>query len=311
LRMVTLSICVLLTVLSVLSPVLVVYVNRVSYSRTVSLGYFSNLTVRDNSAGFVHEELRESFPIPLEAVNSQALSGPVQVGAWGDEASVGNMGVQVEIQTNAYNVSSQGTDAFWVGDVLSDGTFVQFGYIILSSGYYCVNGHVTSAGTSCLGDGNIGYADARWFWSYFPNARDVTDWYYEFGSANSAGYNGTWHLYSIQPSASGDWAFVMDGVLVFSSNFPVTVSTSPAHLVAEKASGPYLSQLGPVEFRDLAYFGNSLWHAASSLTLIDGCGLADGATCTFPTAYGVELAGPNDVIAGSGIPLPESDQLVW
>ena len=292
--MVTLSLCVLLMALPIFSAVLISNGDRTSPWRVVTV-----------------EELLVSFPKPLQAVDSQALNQPVQVGAWGDEASVGNMGVQVAIQTNAYNVSSHGTDAFWVGDVLSDGAFVQFGFILPSPGYYCLNGHVTGAGTSCLGAGNIGFADARWFWSYFPNARDVTDWYYGFGSANSAGVNGTWHLYSIQPSASGDWAFVLDGAPVYSSNVPVTSSTSPAHLVAEKASGPYLSQLGPVEFRGLAYLGNSLWHATSSLTVIDGCGSADSNTCTGSTAYGVELAGPNDVIAGSGVPLPESGLLGW
>jgi len=291
--MIALSLFVLLIALSLLSPV--------SYGNGTLLSQVLTAEV---------SHLR--FPMPLQAVDSQGLTQPVQVGAWGDETSIGNMGVQVEIQTNAYNVSSQGTDAFWVGDVLSDGTFVQFGYIIASAGYYCLNGHVTDAQTSCLGvEGNIGFADARWFWSYFPNAHDVSDWYYGFGSANSAGYNGTWHLYSIQPSASGDWSFVMDGAPVYSSDVPVKTSTSPAHLVAEKASGTYLSQLGPVEFRGLAYLGNNLWHATSSLTLIDGCGFADTNLCTVSAAYGVELAGPNDVIAGSGVPLPESGQLVW
>jgi hypothetical protein len=292
--MVTLSSCVLLTILSILSAFMISYGNRTTPSPVVTV-----------------EESHLSFPVPLQAVNSQTLDEPVQVGAWGDEASVGNLGVQVEIQTNAYNVSSQGTDAFWVGDVLSDGSFVQFGYILPSPGYYCLNGHVTSTGTSCLAAGNIGFADARWFWSYFPNTRDVSDWYYGFGFANSAGVNGTWHLYSIQPSALGEWTFLLDGAPVYSSEVPVTASISPAHLVAEKASGPYLSQLGPVEFRDLAYLGNRLWHATSSLTPIEGCGLAESNTCTVSTAYGVELAGPNDVIAGSGVPLPESGQLVW
>jgi hypothetical protein len=104
----------------------------------------------------------------------------------------------------------------------------------------------------------------------------------------------------------------MDGVTVFSSNFPSTLSSSPAHLVAEQTSGPYLSQLGPVEFRGLAYLGNdSLWHGTSSLSLIDGCGAAADGSCSVSNAYGVESTGPNDVIAGSGVPTPAGDQLVW
>jgi len=256
----------------------------------------------------------EGFPRTPQAVNSsQAFNQPIQVGAWGDEASVGNNGVQVEIQTNAYNVSSQGNDAFWVGDVLSDGSFVQFGYLILSPGYYCIRGHVTENGSSCLGEGdNVGFSDARWFWAYFPNVQVVNNWYYGFGSANSAGSNGTWHLYSILPSASGDWTFSMDGARVYSSNFPSSTSRSPAHLVAEKASGPYLSQLGPVEFRGLAYLGSdSVWHATSSLAPIDGCGSAGSNPCSVSTAYGVESAGPNDVIAGSSVSNSDPGQPIW
>jgi len=255
-----------------------------------------------------------SFPHPFQAVgNDDSSNEPVQVGAWGDSASVGNSGVQVEIQTNAYNVSGQ-DDAFWVGDVLSDGSFVQFGYLLMPPGYYCLYAQVTAAGTTCLGGSdNVGFSDARWFWSYFPNSQVVSDWYYGFGAANSAGSNGTWHLYSILPGLSHDWVFMMDGAPVYSSNFLSTTSSSPAHLVAEKASGPFLSQLGPVEFRGLAYLGNdSIWHATSSLSLIDGCGEADNGQCVIPNAYGVESVGPNDVIAGSSSPSDsEPGQLVW
>lgn len=163
--MVTLSLCILLTALSLMTPALISHANRTSLTRVA--------TVPHDSESFFRKEPPLSFPKPLQAVDdSQALNQPVQIGAWGDEASVGNTGVQVEIRTNAYNVSNLETDAFWVGDVLSDGAFVQFGYIIPSPGYYCLNGHVTGEGTSCLGAAdNIGFSDARWFWSYFPNVR--------------------------------------------------------------------------------------------------------------------------------------------
>jgi len=255
-----------------------------------------------------------SFPKPFQAVTGAGQPDPpVQVGAWGDGASVGNLGVQVEIQTNTYNVSVGQDDAFWVGDVLSDTSFVQFGYLIMPPGYYCLNAHVTMSGTTCTGaSDNIGFADARWFWSYFPNAQDVNEWFYGFGPANSAGSNTTWHLYSIQPGLSGGWDFVLDGVTVYSSTFAVTSSSSPVHLVAEKASGPYLSQLGPVEFRNLAYLGNdTAWHATSSLSSIDGCGGAYENACNVSAAYGIESIGPNDVLAGSGVSAPTAGELVW
>ncbi len=255
-----------------------------------------------------------AFLQPLDSVNdSQTTGHHVQVGAWGNVDSVGNEGVQAEIQTKSYNVSNQGQDAFWVGDVLNNDAFIQFGYLILSPGYYCLSAHVMTNGTSCSGSADtIGFSDVRWFWAYFPNMQVVSDWYYEFGPGNSAGLNNTWNLYSIQPSASGDWSFQMDGVTVYSTNFPSATSTSPAHVVAEKASGSYLAPLGPVEFRNLAYLGNdTLWHGTSSLTPIDGCGYGDSLPCNFTIPYGVVSVGANDIVAGSNVTTPSVNQPLW
>jgi PKD repeat protein len=306
LRSAHLSLCVLLTALSLSAPVFVPHGLLAGAAKT-------NPIHSNHPEDFAHDT-HLSFPKPFQAVNdSGGADPPVQVGAWGDQASVGNSGVQVEIQTNSYNVSGGQDDAFWVGDVLGDGSFVQFGYLIMPPGYYCLSAQVTASGTVCSGTSdNVGFSDARWFWAYFPNAQVVNDWYYGFGTANSVGSNGTWHLYSIQPGPSGDWSFGLDGVTIYSSNFPSTSSTSPVHLVAEKASGPYLSQLGPVEFRGLAYLGNDTqWHATSSLNPIDGCGAADNDPCTVSTAYGVESVGPNEVLAGSSVSAPDPGQLVW
>lgn len=253
-----------------------------------------------------------AFPAPLLSVNdSQTTGHHVQIGAWANEDSVGNAGVQVEILTNSYNASGQ--DAFWVGDVLSNGAFVQFGYSILPQGYYCLSGHVAYNGTGCMGIAdNVGFSDARWFWEYFPNMQMVGDWYYGFGPANSAGMNGTWHLYSIQPTASATWSFQLDDMTVYSTNFPSSVSSAAAHVVAEKAAGSYLTQLGPVEFRNLAYLGNdTLWHGTSSLSPIDGCGYGDSLPCNMIIPYGVAAVRANDIVAGSNVSAPVVDQPIW
>ena len=314
LRPAHLSSCLILMALFLFATLLIPHSIQAKVWRPAAGEGEPNAFVSHDAEDSFRKESQLRFLKPLQSVNdSQALNQPVQVGAWGDAGSVGNTGVQVEIQTNSYNVSSGQEDAFWVGDVLTDGSFAQFGYLILPRGYYCLNAHITENGTSCSGtEDNVEFSDARWFWAYFPNAQVVGDWYYGFGPASSAGSNSTWHLYSISPSASGDWSFVMDGVTVYSSNFPSIPSTSPAHLVAEQSSGSSLSQLGPVEFRDLAYLGNdSLWHGASSLSLIDGCGAAADGSCSVSSAYGIESAGPNDVIAGSSVPMPTGGQLVW
>ena len=282
---------------------------------TVQRFTINNVPKSASAVSIVHSNMasRPSFPRPLQSVNdSQDTDQPIQVGAWGDSDSVGNSGVQVQIETNSYNVTGHAENAFWVGDVLRDGSFIQFGYVLLSPGYYCLTAHMTTGGTPCSSiDDNVTFSDARWFWAYFPNIRDVTNWYYGFGPANSAGRNGASHLYSIVPSALGDWNFVLDGVTVYSSSFPSATSISPAHLVAEKASGPNLSRLGPVEFRSLAYLANSsVWHATSSLTPILGCGYATKSSCT-AAGYGVESLGANDVLAGSDVSSPGPGELIW
>jgi len=139
----------------------------------------------------------------------------------------------------------------------------------------------------------------------------INNWYYGFGPPNSAGTNSTWHLYSISPSSSGDWNFMVDGSTIYASNFAAAPSISPAHVVAEKASGANLSQLGPVEFRNLAYLGNdTLWHSISSLSPIGGCGPGGNSGCD-ASAYGVEPAGINDLIAGSNLSTPQTHEPIW
>ena len=259
---------------------------------------------------FTHQ-LHSMEPL-LSVKNDSKEAWHLQVGAWGNQDSVGNLGVQTEIQTHSYNVSDSAEDAFWLGSILTDGAFIQFGYLILSPGYYCLAAHVTANTTVCAGvDDTVNVGDARWFWAYFPNAQKVDEWYYGFGLSNSAGLNGTWHLYSILPGESGDWSFEMDGVTIYSTIFPSTPSSSPAHIVAEKASGPDQQQLGPVEFRNLAYLGaDGNWHGTASLTPIVGCGEGD-APCNVAIPYGVAAVGANDVVAGSNVPPPSPSQPIW
>ena len=122
----------------------------------------------------------------------------IQVGAWGDEASIGNMGVSTEIRTHVYSVVSPGLgNSFWVGDYLQNGAFIQFGYVLFAPGHYCSYGETVADSTKCLGSSEtIGLNDARWFWQYWPNPA-VVDFYSGVGPANSAGPEGSWHDYQI------------------------------------------------------------------------------------------------------------------
>lgn len=234
----------------------------------------------------------------------------IQAGAWGDEGSIANMGVRAEIRTHVYVLNEQDLgDAFWVGDNLDNGGFIQFGYQIESPGRYCVKGQIVGGASECSRSDTLTDADARWFWEYFPNLKGA-DFYFGVGAFGSVGSNGTWHQYTITPSAKGEWAFYLDGYQVDGLAFQSTHSKNRVYVVAEKvttSNSPGL--LGPVEFRNVAYLKEDGWHGVSQLYVLRGCGVSQKCGPSIP--YGVQLNGPNYIIAGSGEELLKSGSLLW
>jgi len=248
-----------------------------------------------------------------EAVGAQTQY-VIQVGARGDTSSIGNMGVGAEIRTSINPPIGQAlASAFWVGDNLQNGAFVQFGFDITTPRYYCLYGEVMGDQGTCLGAmGNVGYGDARWFWQYWPNVA-VNDFYFGIGPANSAGTNGSWHLYQIWPNVTGGWNFVMDGKTVSNFNkFNATKSRDPAYMIAEEVTSTQSANgnLGPVEFRNLSYLDNyTQWREVTSLSAISECG--NMPYCDTTNLYGVTVQGPNEIIAGSVRQLTQPESLLW
>ena len=252
------------------------------------------------------------FAMPRTAVAQTQYD--IQVGAWGDGASVGNMGVGAEIRTRVSNVTSPDLgNSFWVGDRLQNGAFIQFGYALFSPGYYCSYGETVADSTNCLGfSETIGYGDARWFWQYWPNPK-VIDFFGGIGPANSAGSDASWHDYQISPNAANGWNFVLDGHSVWNfNNYQVTRSMDQAHIVAEEVTGTASASggLGPVEFRNVSYLTDDyVWQQVTSLSAMSGCGAVSPNCGIIP--FGVSVVGPNDIMAGTG-QQPRSDgALLW
>jgi hypothetical protein len=240
----------------------------------------------------------------------QALSQngqSIQVGAWGDDASRGATGFEAEIRTHAYDSYPGEFDYFWVGATLTDESFVQFGYG-LEAGLYCLRGALIGNKFECYTKSDqIWESDVRWQWQYWPN-KFGHDFYYEIGPVGSAGPNGTWHTYGVLPSQTGKWGFLLDGERVATADFPSAVSQEPIAMVAEKSAGPqYHGELGPVEFRDLAYIGPDGLHYVDSLLLLEGCVPAPCASIP----YGVSVRGPARIIAGKGVAGSKTERLLW
>ena len=254
--------------------------------------------------------------IVIPTASAQLFEYSLQIGAVGDSASIGNIGVQVEIKTHVSDVYAPDLgDAFWVGNNLINGTFIQFGYE-LSPSYSptCLSGEVSGGQGKCQGSPeNIGNGDARWFWEYWPNLNTI-HFYYGIGEAHSAGNEGSWHLYTIEPNAANGWNFVLDGQTVASfNNFQYTASKDPAFIIAEEVnmSPESTGKLGPVEFRNLQYLKQTdrEWHQVTSLIALSGCGVISPNCGTTP--YGISIEGPNDILAGTGLQTRQEGELLW
>jgi len=233
--------------------------------------------------------------VPVHALTSYSF----QVGAWGDSGSIGNRGVQADIQTIIQPLqSSDLVNAFWVGTNLQGGSFVQFGYeatneISCNLGYQTAN----IVSPNCSGfDQQFVPSKPVWFYQYWPSTR-VQTFYFGMGQDGSAGVNGTWNTYTIQPSQNGNWQFIMNGQMVGNLNVPAVPSISVAYMEAEKVSDTATTgPLGPVEFRNLSYYTGSSWQYVNSLSVLRSCGV--GMLCAnFP--FGVTAIANNDILAGS------------
>jgi hypothetical protein len=240
----------------------------------------------------------------------------LHVGAWGDNDSVGNNGVQVDIRTHIEDVVQPTvTYSFWVGSILINGAFIQFGYeLVLPDNRYCLYGERTvsesgggSFNSSCFASLDyVGSGDARWFWQYWPSGAGQA-FYFALGPAYSAGPDGSWHTYQIVPNEANGWNFVLDGKMVQNFNdYPPTTSKDAVFMVAEEVTDATSSgNLGPVEFRNLEYSKNGSWQPVRSLKAVSDCvpsnrGVYElGAYCGISNPYGVRLNGPNDIIAGA------------
>jgi len=253
--------------------------------------------------------------ISILLVNMALLAGPaptlhqttIKVGAWVDDASRHNFGVRVNIETHTYNMTPDSLQYFWVGDDLSNGAFIQFGYA-LEPGIDCLQGTVTSGILTCQENSEpIANSDARWQWQYWPNS-SKPNFYFEIGPRGSGGANATSQEYTILPSPSGTWDFTINGTTVAETNFPVSPSTEPALIIAEGTIANESSPLGPVRFSGLSYFDGQEWKSVDSLIAVTYCDLI--ATCV-ANQYGVTSTGTDSIVVGSGATRAPNDTLLW
>lgn len=128
-----------------------------------------------------------------------------QYGARGGSDSYDNSGAKVTIQTISTQNPKSGSMAFWVGETLSNGAFLQEGYLVTNqSGLYpsLCNQHGCSQSTY------VTKGAPEWFYEYF-NSGASTSFLGAVGMNDSAGGNGTTHTYGFY-SKGNVWYFFMD-----------------------------------------------------------------------------------------------------
>jgi len=249
----------------------------------------------------------------LVTLSSGLCSGKSQtsfkVGAIGDDASRGNMGIRAAIQTHLYDTYPVVFDYFWLGSVLSNGAFIQFGYGFQPGpAKYCLEAFVKAGVSTCMGKSElVSNTEGRWEWQYWPDIAGH-DFYYEIGPADSVGVNGSWHDYSIVRSGP-QWDFLLDNVVVGNLTAIASLSRDPPLILAEKTGSDQLvGSLGPVAFQGLEYFKQNEWRSVESLLVVRSCSPTQ--TCTLDQPFGVAVA-DGHVVVGSVHERPKDGELLW
>jgi len=230
-----------------------------------------------------------------------------QFGAKSGSSSSFNNGAKVEIQTIVpQNITNNGLLAFWVGETLSNGAFLQVGYEIESkTGYYSA----VCNESGCTNAEKIKASDAEWFYEYYTsNAQGK--YFGAIGPDGSAGANGTFNTYGFY-SAGDTWYFTFDGQIIGNINLEtnnsgINIPEAVGELAGVNTNNVYIKD---VIFSNLYIYKNGNWLPVSSGYAYINYGT--GSKKILRNPYGVEELNDkmNYFIVGSGLPQFNGEQL--
>ena len=231
-----------------------------------------------------------------------------QEGARSGTSSFYNSGAKISIQTLLGQNPQSGSVAFWVGETLSNGAFIQAGYLVTNqTGEY--PSYCNEVG--CSRYINLSKGSAEWFYEYF-NTATGQQFLGAVGPNGSAGQNGAFNTYGFYYK-NGLWYIFMDNVTLGSVNLG-TNSSGPngpvafAELANSSAPNTYIY---PVKFYNLSYYNGSAFHPVQQGYSYIGYGV--GSLTYVPNPYGVSEVGSkvDYFYAGSGLPSPPNGQELW
>lgn len=227
----------------------------------------------------------------------------------GSNAAAFNNGSGISIQTIIQSNLSVGSTAYWVGENLQDGAFLQVGYLQEnSSGLY-----PSACDTNgCKGYQNISKNQAEWFYEYFPAYYGGSSFLGRIGQDGSAGKNGTFNNYSFYSKGS-IWYFTINGNVVGSTN--LGTGTSGFNMPTAFGELANTSNANTV-LKDVAFTNFSIDKNGAFLPLSAAysyIGYGEGSKKGLKVPYGVAEVGNriNYYAVGSGLPQPFNNTQLW
>ncbi len=231
-----------------------------------------------------------------------------QYGARAGTSAYYNTGAKVTIQTVLNQSPKTGSEAFWVGENLNNGAFLQVGYLVTNeSGAYPSSCTVSG----CSQKVYLKAGSPEWFYEYFNSGSGIA-FLGSIGPNDSAGNNNSTHTYGFY--SSGDvWYFFMDNTTLGSANLGSDNSGMNAPVAfAEVANTTNADNFViPVAFSNLSSMqGGSYLPVPSGYSYI---GYGVGSASSTPNPYGVAEVDNrvNYFIAGSGLLQPSNNQQLW
>ena len=232
-----------------------------------------------------------------------------QTGAKSSYTAEFNNGSSSYIQTIYQNAPKHGSFAYWVGESLKNGAFIQIGYEIPNmSGEYAND----CSPSGCSGVVNLTAGIPAWFWEYFPANYSGNNFYGDIGPSGSVGDNGTFNEYGFR-ALGNVWYLFLNNIKIGSVMLNSTTSGGyPPVAFAEYADAlNNSSTMIPVKFKNFSFYNQTIVKKVAEAYSYIGYGKNSETSMNNP--YGViEVANTLDYFeSGSSLPMYKNNTLLW
>ncbi|MDE1860610.1 MAG: hypothetical protein KGH72_02720 [Candidatus Micrarchaeota archaeon] len=250
----------------------------------------------------------------LSLVVLSSVIGPVesqywfQFGARGGSDTYYNNGAGVDIQTIYDSSVKDGSLAFWVGETLQNGAFLQTGYVIENqSGMYPTNCTVSA----CSSYEYIRAGEPVWFYEYFASNYN-SGFLGRLGKPGSAGADGAINNYGFY-SQGNIWNIIFNGNLMAQVDLGTGNSGVNDPVAFGEVAGTNTNQftVNDVVFSNLTKYMNGNFVPLGKGYSYIGYGV--GSRTDLPDQYGVQELNNrvNYFEVGSSLQQPSNNQLLW